>query len=92
MHCITGERFGERQLFDHKSSLSRQGRDLAAQMETATGIPFFYYLHKIRSRGFDAELKRRCPNCEGVWRLEESQHLFDFRCDPCRLLSAIAAM
>jgi predicted nucleic acid-binding Zn ribbon protein len=91
MGVETGERFGERQLLAHDGSLGRRGREVAAKLESKTGIPVYYYLHRARSRGRQAELERRCPSCGGEWRLAESLHLFDFRCEGCRLLSAIAS-
>ncbi|RYD27709.1 MAG: hypothetical protein EOP86_24150, partial [Verrucomicrobiaceae bacterium] len=91
MHCTTGERFGEQQLRRHDSSLSRQGRDLCSQLETLTGVPVYYYLHKTRSRSRASELQRRCPSCGSEWRLEPRLHLFDFQCGKCRLLSNIAS-
>ncbi len=91
MNCTTGERFGELQMLRHDSSLSRHGRDLAATLERQTGSPVYYYLHKMRSRGHKAEQLRRCPACGADWRLDEPLHDFDLRCDPCRLLSSVAA-
>lgn len=90
MHCTTGERFGENQLFRHDSSLSRNGRELAHSLERMVEVPVFYYLHKTRGRSLKAELRRRCPSCGSDWRLEQRLHDFDFRCDECRLLSAIS--
>lgn len=90
MHCTTGERFGERQLSDHDSSLSRNGRALAAKLEARSGTPVFYYLHKMRSRGRVAELARLCPSCNGPWRLQHPVHAFHFRCESCRLMSSLA--
>ena len=91
MHCTTGERFAEAQLARHDSSLSRNGRDLCRRLEAATGTPVYYPLHKQRSRGIAAELRRSCPECGGPWKLAQPIHHFDFQCADCRLLSAIAA-
>jgi predicted nucleic acid-binding Zn ribbon protein len=91
MHSTTGERFGEAQLGAHDSSLSRNGRSLAATLERLTGKPVYYYLHKTRSRGRKAELSRICPSCGAAWLLETRLHHFDFLCKDCRLASAIAA-
>lgn len=91
MHCTTGERFGEGQLYRHDSSLSRNGRDICARLEAVLRRPVYYWLRKVRSRSRQEELARRCPACGGAWRLEQRLFsLFDFRCEPCRLLSAIA--
>jgi len=91
MHTTVGERFGEEQLFDHESALSKAGRGLCSQLEQAVGLPVYYYLHKTRSRGRESELARTCPSCGATWRLQAPLHLFDFRCDHCRLLSAVSA-
>jgi predicted nucleic acid-binding Zn ribbon protein len=92
MHCTTGERFGEEQLARHDSSLGMNGRELCRKLEQATGTPVYYFLHKTRSRGRQAELARLCPSCGAQWRLEKRLHNFDFRCARCRLLSSIAAV
>jgi predicted nucleic acid-binding Zn ribbon protein len=92
MHTTTGERFGERQLLEHDSSLSQNGRDLCLKIEALMGIPCYYYLHKTRSRGRKSELERNCPSCGSAWRLSKRLHLFDFQCNACRLLSAVAAI
>ena len=92
MHCTVGERFGEGQLYRHDGALGRLGRGLAARLAAAIGRPVYYFLHKARGRSRDAELARACPSCEGEWRVDRRLHgLFDFRCDRCRLLSAVAS-
>lgn len=91
MHCTTGERFGERQLGRHDSSLSRQGRALAAGLAAALGVPVYYNLFRARGRARRTELARRCPSCGRDWRLDVRWHdLFDFRCDACQLVSGVA--
>lgn len=91
MHCGTGERFAERQMFHHESSLTRNGRDLCAKLESLIQTPVFYYLHKARGRSRAKEHARKCPLCGRDWRLEVPLHgIFDFRCDGCRLLSSVA--
>ena len=89
MHCTTGERFGEDQLADHDSSLSRNGRDICEKLEAIMGIPIYYYLHRMKGRSLEEERGRPCPSCHQPWKLSERTHLFDFKCDPCRLLSAV---
>lgn len=91
MHCTTGERFGERQLSEHDSSLSRNGRTLAGDLERVSGMPVYYHLHKMRGQGLSCELNRMCPSCSAPWRVERTLHGFDFQCGPCRLLSAVAS-
>jgi predicted nucleic acid-binding Zn ribbon protein len=91
MHCTTGERFAESQLGRHDSALSRQGREIAAAGSRLTGIPIYYFLMKARGVSSTAELRRLCPSCGGSWLRNESWHgLFDFKCEPCRLVSSIA--
>jgi len=90
-HCRTGERFAEQQLFRHDSQLNRWGRRIASEIEVALNRPVFYYLMKVRGRSLSAERKRRCPACGGDWRVPETLYShFDFRCEPCRLLSNLA--
>lgn len=92
MHCTVGERFGEAQLYRHDSALSRLGRDLGARLEAAIGKPVYYFLLKSRGRSREKELARKCPSCGGDWRMDlRLFDLFDFRCEGCRLLSAIAS-
>lgn len=91
MHCTVGERFGERQMGDVGSALTREGRRLAAELEKRVGVPVFYSLCKVRGRSGASERARACPSCGGDWLLEEPRHdCFDFRCEPCRLLSNVA--
>lgn len=91
MHCTTGERFAEAQLFRHDSSLSRNGRAVATKLAAATGLPVYYFLFKARGRSRAHELRRRCPECGDAWLLPERWHNnFDFRCVRCGLLSNVA--
>ena len=84
----TGSRFGVRQLAEHESPLSREGRDLAARIESAIRVPVFYFLFRPPSKKPEAELRRTCPGCGGEWRLEQPRSgRFDFECRGCRLLS-----
>lgn len=91
MHCKTGERFGERQLFQHDSSLSRQGRDIASSLADRLGLPVYYFLMKVRGKTMSVERKRVCPSCRRPWFLPSAWHgIFDFRCESCRLVSNIS--
>ncbi|MCC2672214.1 MAG: Zn-ribbon-containing protein [Armatimonadetes bacterium] len=91
MNCRTGERFGLREMGQPESSLSRQGRAVCRKIEAATGLPVYYYLHRYRMRRRAADATQPCPACGGAWRLAEREHdRFDFRCDPCRLLSNLS--
>lgn len=81
------------QLAAHDSELVTHGRMLAADLETATGIPSYCYL--LRHWGHDTdEDDRLCPSCGNPWRVDKSPmpsrepfHQFHFRCEPCRLVS-----
>lgn len=90
MRSSTGERLARAQMQDHDSALSAEGRGLCSLVERLTGIATYYYLAKHTARSFKRELGRRCPNCDGEWLLAEPEGLYNFRCDPCRLLSNIA--
>lgn len=91
MHTITGERFAEAQLWRHDSSLSKQGFQIARKLAELTNSAVFYYLHKTRGISLDKESCRVCPSCSGAWKVERRWHrMFDFKCDSCQLLSAIA--
>jgi predicted nucleic acid-binding Zn ribbon protein len=91
MNCGPGERFAETQMRDPNSALSKQGRAICADIESRTGVPTLYYLYQPRARSYRDEINRKCPGCGSDWKLAVRQHeLFDFRCDPCRLLSNIA--
>ena len=91
MNCSTGERFGIREMSEANSSLSRRGRGLCADIEKGTGKPVYYYLFRYVTRTTRAkEEARMCPICGGAWLLEESWHIFDFKCESCRLVSTFA--
>lgn len=82
----------DRQLADPESELAEHGRDLCREIETATGVPTFYYLTRYwgRPKGED---QRLCPGCGVAWRAERLRESpgrfwqFDFKCDRCRLVS-----
>jgi predicted nucleic acid-binding Zn ribbon protein len=85
------EQYAHRQLSDVRSSLSRDGRELARHIEDKTRRPVYYYSMKHYGISDPHERHRRCPSCKRAWILSKSLHgIFDFRCDPCRLLSNIA--
>ena len=91
MNCSTGERFGAREMSDVNSSLSVRGRKICAQIEEMTGKATYYYLHRYLRRPTRVkEEARRCPSCGGHWLLNERWHFFDFKCEPCRLVSVIS--
>jgi predicted nucleic acid-binding Zn ribbon protein len=91
MNCTVGERFGERQMSDSKSQLSRSGIAVCKEIERLTGRPTYYYLYRASGRTHAAETRRRCPTCNGEWLMKQPLHYkFDFKCDQCRLMSNIA--
>lgn len=91
MNCKTGERFGIREMSEADSSLRRRGRELCADIERGTGKPVYYYLFRYVSRTtLEKERARQCPVCGGAWLLEEPWHLFNFRCEACRLVSTLS--
>lgn len=83
-----------RQLAEIDSELSQTGRDLCQEIEASIGVPTYYYLMRYwgRARG---EENRVCPGCGGAWSMEPPAassrqfHHFDFKCDPCRLVSHV---
>ncbi len=90
MGCATGERFGTREMSLYDSSLSKRGRAICQQIESATATPAYYYLDRENGKKSETEKLRRCPSCNNEWLLSDPLHrIFDFRCDPCRLLSNI---
>lgn len=73
------------------SRLSQRGRDLARRIEHVTKVPTFYYLYRVGGDSLAAERDRPCPGCGQDWRLSEPLHdIFDFRCEPCRLISNLS--
>jgi predicted nucleic acid-binding Zn ribbon protein len=91
MGCQTGERFGLREMSRLDSSLIRRGRAVCRTIEEKTGVPTYYHLFRWTGRSLAAERRRTCPGCGGAWLMSERWHdRFDFRCDPCRLLSNVA--
>lgn len=81
----------ERSLQQLNSKLNKQGRALARRFERISLTPVFYALYSGSSENCIAETDKRCPGCNGNWRLAEPLHdIFDFKCDSCRLVSNIA--
>jgi predicted nucleic acid-binding Zn ribbon protein len=86
-----GEAFAQRQMQQFDSKLSKCGIEICRVLGVATGIPTYYYLHRyINNPRQKMERERRCPSCAGEWLLAERHHIFDFKCDACRLLSNMA--
>jgi len=90
MNSSTLERATVRELSRLDSRLSRQGIEICTKIFQATGVPVYYYLYRYGARSKKQERERKCPSCGGSWLLETSWHLFDFKCNQCRLLSNIA--
>ncbi|HEY1011612.1 MAG TPA: DUF2310 family Zn-ribbon-containing protein [Herpetosiphonaceae bacterium] len=90
MGCRVLERAAMRQLGDAGSPLSRQGREICARLAGLAGVPVYYRLLRQSGRSQAAERQLRCPGCCGAWLLGEPWHGFEFRCDACGLVSAIA--
>jgi len=90
MNCTVLEKAATREISAADSPLSRRGRALCESFAASTGRPFYYYLYRSGGRSVRAESDRPCPGCGQPWKLAERQHLFDFRCDRCGLLSNIS--
>lgn len=91
MHCTVLERATMRQMARLDSPLTQEGLKICRLISAITNQPVYYYLYRHNGRSIASEEKRKCPNCGGEWRLEESWHRkFDFKCDNCHLLSNIA--
>ena len=73
------------------SRLQRRGSDLARRLEGLCGIPTYYYLYRVGGLSAAGEKARPCPSCGGEWALAAPLHeIFDFKCDPCRLVSTLS--
>lgn len=82
------------QMASPNSRLSRDGRKLASEIETAIGKPVFYFLIRYYGRG-EEECNRVCPGCGNEWLLssisDNSPELkFPLKCHKCRLVSQYA--
>jgi predicted nucleic acid-binding Zn ribbon protein len=79
------------ELSDINSDLFRRGMDLTKRLRYLTGKPVYYYLYRVGGTSKEQELSRKCPKCNGDWRLEQPWFgLFDFKCDNCGLVSNIS--
>lgn len=90
MNCSTLERAAMREMSRPDSSLSQRGIEICSKIFATTGIPTYYYLYRYGARSRKQELARTCPSCGSSWLLETPWHLFDFKCNQCRLLSNIS--
>lgn len=86
MACDVGERFSYRQLARPKSDFMRQTRQLAAQLETDSGVPTYWFL-----MNYHRKWGKKCPLCGRKWIWKDSSHEFlARRCEHCRLMSSDA--
>ncbi|PJG86331.1 Zn-ribbon-containing protein [Conservatibacter flavescens] len=73
------------------SNLFKHGYYLAQAIEKHTNTPTYYYLYRVGGENLHTEQQRRCPICQGNWRLEKPLFdLFHFKCDHCRLVSNLS--
>ena len=84
-----GERWGTRQLQEHDSGLSKDGREVCREIEKMVGVPVYYYLYNYRRLTDEQDKERKCPECGNDWLLDEPWHGLDFCCEKCRLVSNI---
>lgn len=74
------------------SSLMVAGKEHAACVEAATGVPTYVWLAHHYGAPVDHE-QRPCPGCGATWRSSPGDPLakvVPFRCEPCRLVSHVA--
>lgn len=89
---VVGEKWATKQMSDHDSELSVQGRDLCQKITEATGVPAYYYLFNYRKLKLMEDKKRKCPSCNKSWLLKEPLNdLSDFKCDGCKLVSSLTS-
>lgn len=90
MNCNILENESLSQICDENSELSKIGLELCKQIENKTQIPTFYYLYRL-GKNKTKEHNRKCPICNGEWKLAEPLHdIFHFKCDKCRLVSNLS--
>ncbi|OOH91200.1 hypothetical protein BMT54_02815 [Pasteurellaceae bacterium 15-036681] len=78
------------QISEVNSELSQWGRELSQEIEQKTGIPTYYYLYRL-GKNEVLEQSRKCPSCQGEWKLGEALFgIFHFKCDKCRLVSNLS--
>jgi len=83
-----------KELIEPNSLLSREGREISAEVENATGVPTYYFLMRYYapSQGLD---DRPCPSCGKPWHIPQPQdapfHHWPFCCEHCRLVSTVGA-
>ena len=81
----------EQSLQGFYSGLNQQGYKQARALSNELQKPVYYYLYSGSSPDCSLDAGKTCPCCGSDWKLTESWHgLFDFRCEPCQLVSNIA--
>ncbi len=74
-----------------ESQLMRQGKEVANKIKAEQGVPVYLYLYRVGGESLEQEQNRKCPSCDGDWRLNSPLfNLFDFKCDQCLLVSNIS--
>lgn len=77
------ERTAYARLSKPASDLSKLGRQICIAFENTVGKPFYYYLYRYYSPH-----KPICPECSGLWKLDEGNNLFiDYQCKKCKLVA-----
>lgn len=83
-----------KQLASPDSKLSQHGRHICRKIESATGIPTYYFLMRYWGRP-GVEENRPCPGCGRPWRTSHDINhpggfwQFAFQCKRCRLVSHV---
>lgn len=74
------------------SDLFRRGWDLRGRIEYLTKIPTYYYLYRVGGQDLASEMSRHCPCCGNKdWKLDTPLlDMFQFRCEPCRIVSNLS--
>ena len=73
------------------SKLYYSGTHLCKRIEYITKVPTYYYLYRVSGLSLEDELQRKCPSCDGDWKLNKSIFdIFDFKCDKCQLVSNLS--
>ncbi|MBO1520597.1 Zn-ribbon-containing protein [Oceanisphaera pacifica] len=79
------------EISNHNSRLSRRGRELCKRIEALTHTATYYYLYRVGGESLATEQHRPCPSCGQPWHVSEPIHgIFDFKCEPCRLVSNLS--
>jgi len=72
--CGFGEHWATRQMQEHNSGLSKEGRDVCKDISENTGVPVYYYLFNYRALTARQDQGRKCPACGGNWLRQEPWH------------------